>query len=485
MTFGLTPTGFNPKRFEDVVTSLQTRAKATFGEDINVSPDSVMGQIISTAALEIANVWELGAAINASYNPLTAEGQQLDDRAAEVGIIRLPAASTRVNVEFLGDLSTVIPLSMVVSNELTKDQYQVTESATISQSSCSEATIEVTTVTNAGVYTVTINGNAITYTADGDATALEIAAGLKAAFDLETAMSGLATCVDNLDGTVTVTLDSSFISGDVRLSFVVTSNLTITEAGVILPVDGLLTGPITAPVNKITVIETTLSGVNSVRNRIAGVLGRNIETDSELRIRRVITLKQSSAATKDAILSEILGVDGVTAAFLIENTTSVPDGEGRPGKSFQLIVQGGDDQEIADALWSVKPAGIETTNLGLQAGTPVVDSAGDTQTVYFSRPDTKRIWVNITYTLFDEEVFPSGGAVTLAEKAAEYGNSIGIGKDIIPKRFYGTLYSSVPGIEDVTVEVSDDGVTFTDLKLVVAAFELPDFDIADISVTAV
>lgn len=485
MAFGLTSTGFSPKRFADVVASLQTRAKATFGDDLNVNPDSVIGQIISTVAFEIADVWELGEAVNNASNPLYAEGQQLDDRAAEVGIARLGATATVVSEEYIGDLGTIIPSSMVVSHEITGEQYQVETAGEITESACSEATIEVTTVANSTLYTINVNGSLVSYTSDGSATNLEIAAGLKTAYDLVSGLTDLATCVNNLDGTLTVTLVSGELSGLTRLAFSVSANLTVIKAAIVIDSAALVTGPVFAPTGKITVIETSVAGLDSVRNRIDGVIGRDIETDSELRIRRIISLKQASAATKDAILAEVLSVTGVSAAYIFENTSIDTDGEGRPGKSFEVIVSGGDDQDIADAIWRVKPAGIETTNRGSAAGVNVVDSAGYTQTVYFSRPTTKTIYVNVTYELFDEETFPVGGATTIAETVVDYGNAIGIGKDIIPQRFFGPIYSAVPGIVNLTVEVSDDDITYQDTKLVIDAFENPTFELANVSVTLV
>lgn len=482
MAFGLTSTGFVAKRFSDVVSSLQTRAQSVFGPDINVTPESVFGQLISTLSYEIAGIWELGEATYNAYNPLTAEGQQLDDLCAEVGITRQAAAGTRVQVEYIGDVGTTITTSAVVSNTITGDLYQASVTDSISISDCSEATIEVTTVADATLYTININGNLVSYTSGVAATDITIAAGLKAAFDAVTALDALATCEDNLDGTLTITLLEDFLTLSTRLAFVLSANLTAIKAAVVIESVCTTTGIIYAPAGKITTIETTISGLDSVRNRVDGVVGRDIETDTELRLRRIISLKQASAATKDAILAEVLEVNGVSAAYLYENLEDI-EVDDRPGHSFEVIVAGGDDQDIADAIWRVKPAGIQTTNRGSAAGVTVTDSVGDTHTIYFSRPSTKRIYVNVTYTLFDEEIFPAGGASVIAQAVADYGNALAMGKDVIPKRFYGSIYSAVPGLDEVTVEVSDDGITYVATKLSIESFETPEFDLGDISVT--
>lgn len=60
----------------------------------------------------------------------------------------------------------------------------------------------IATVANSTTYTVTINGTAFAYVSDSSATAIEIAAGLKTAFDAAP-VSGI-TFTDNLDGTFEV-----------------------------------------------------------------------------------------------------------------------------------------------------------------------------------------------------------------------------------------------------------------------------------------
>lgn len=89
----------------------------------------------------------------------------------------------------------------------------------------------VATVANTTVYTITINGIAVTYTSDGTATATEIATGLKAAFDAaKTANAGLTpnldtvTMTDNLDGT----FDIDVSPAGTAWSAVATTNLTLT-----------------------------------------------------------------------------------------------------------------------------------------------------------------------------------------------------------------------------------------------------------------
>lgn len=82
-------------------------------------------------------------------------------------------------------------------------------------------TVTVANVVNSTQYKITINGTDYTFTSDSDATAIEIAAGLKASYDVSP-ITGI-TVTDNLDGTFLVT-------STVNWSFSVGTNLTASAA---------------------------------------------------------------------------------------------------------------------------------------------------------------------------------------------------------------------------------------------------------------
>lgn len=79
----------------------------------------------------------------------------------------------------------------------------------------------VATVSNNTAYSVTINGTVFSFTSDGTATAAEIVAGLKAAFDVAP-VSGI-TFTDNLDGTFEVDV----VTPGTAWSIVASTNLTL------------------------------------------------------------------------------------------------------------------------------------------------------------------------------------------------------------------------------------------------------------------
>lgn len=265
-------------------------------------------------------------------------------------------------------------------------------------------------------------------------------------------------------------------------------NMSINKISTQLPVIATATGAIAAPIATLANIDTPIFGWDSVTNPDAATLGRDVESDTSFRQRRFESVQIAGAGTVPAIESNVRQINGVTDAFVIENRTLLVDGGGRPGKSFETIVKGGEDQAIAQKIWDVKPAGIET--FGTTSKT-VTDSQGNSQTINFSRPTDIWVHLEIDYTLYSEELFPTGGETTIASTAATTGATLGIGEDVILQRFFGDIYSAVSGIATIVirqaVSATEFGVpgAFTAVNLAIGATELSNFNISRITVTQV
>lgn len=81
-------------------------------------------------------------------------------------------------------------------------------------------------------------------------------------------------------------------------------------------------GPIPAPAGSLTDILSPVAGWISLTNYDAGITGSNQETDAELRLRRLNSLRLLGAATVEAIRARLLQeVPGVTSVIIFENVT--------------------------------------------------------------------------------------------------------------------------------------------------------------------
>lgn len=443
MTYGITPQGFNRKRLEDIRLELIEQYEAEFGA-IDTSAESVFGVIIGVQAKALADLWEGQESTYNSLYPSTADGVSLDNVADLTGVKRLGATQTIGTIQCFGDLGTPISIGRVVSIEQTEDRFEVSDNVVIDPATGTpNVLIDVLTVTDSIDYTVTINGTPATFNSGVSATNLTIAAGIVGQINLS---PEAVTATDNLDG-------SFFIKADdlvTPFAVLVTAELSIDKAAVNATVVAEEFGDVQGLAGTATVIETPVAGWDSVTNEIDFTIGRNEETDSELRLRRLESLQVTGAATVEAIRSRLLQITGVTAAFVEENSTTVIDGEGRPPKSFEAVVAGGDDQDIADLIWLVKPAGIETHGTETVS---VVDSQGISHDMKFSRATEIYLHVRVTLTLTPEETYPADGDDQVALNVLEHGQTHQIGDDVYVQRFFAGVYE-VPGIATALVEIA-------------------------------
>jgi len=217
-------------------------------------------------------------------------------------------------------------------------------------------------------------------------------------------------------------------------------------------------------------------------------VGRELETDAELRLRREELLRVSGAGTLEAIRSTVRNVLGVGQAFVFENDGIVTDGEGRPPKSFEVVVSGGADQDIGEAIFLTKPIGIETFKEPGPNGVTVVvtDSQGFAHDVNFSRPTQTRMFVAVTVVV-DSDMFGGGiqaaGEQEIKEAIEAVGDALQIGEDVIINKFLCAPFG-VAGVIDVTAMAIEDTFPPTNTSNIpIADREIATFSDADMSVT--
>jgi len=380
------------------------------------------------------------------------------------------------------------------------------------------------------------------------------------------------TCVDNMNGSITVNADVV----SVPFSCNVGLNLSIVYQASPITFNAQSYGPIPLPIGTLTFIVTPIAGWNSITNLIAGNTGTLVETDAQLRIRRQNSIKLLGSATVEAITAGLLQkVPGVTSATVFENTslqqtpivisfpnqfvagdvitvtyntvsnftvnfntnqaTTMTDlvtafealpqvssasfggtgnqvvtvnpiistvltvdsattsvstltaaiNGGRPPKSFEAVVEGGTDEAVANQIWLTKPAGIETFgNVNGGNGIEIIDSQGNTQTIFFSRPSAVTIWVSVALTLYPSETFPNNGVSDVALAILNYGNSLGVGIDVLLQRVLAQIFT-VPGIAsgNMTIGITQNTLGSSDIPI--QDNQISTWDLSRISVTVV
>ena len=245
----------------------------------------------------------------------------------------------------------------------------------------------------------------------------------------------------------------SFI-GDVEETIIFSTDETVlipSGGSVVVQATATVTGPRPALADTITEIITPVTGWDSVTNNDPAVLGTDLETDSDLRARRERSVARDAQAVIDAIFAEVKSVIGVTQLLVLENDTNTdPDVNGLPAHSINAIVLGGQDQDIAKAIFLKKTLG--ATPFGNTA-VVITDDQSIEHTVSFSRPDVIDIYVIINLTTFAN--FPVNGQTLIKQAIIDYsegnlieGRGFSLGDNVINSQ----LYSPVNTIQGHTVD---------------------------------
>jgi uncharacterized phage protein gp47/JayE len=118
-------------------------------------------------------------------------------------------------------------------------------------------------------------------------------------------------------------------------------------------------GAVLTTINTITVPVTIVLGVTSINNPTTySTLGINEETDAVLKVRRQKSVSLASQGYLTGLLAALQNINGVTSAFVYENTSAVPNSDGVPGHSIWVIVAGtASASAIANAIYTKRNAG--------------------------------------------------------------------------------------------------------------------------------
>ncbi len=181
-------------------------------------------------------------------------------------------------------------------------------------------------------------------------------------------------------------------------------------------------------------------------NSLDAVLGRDVESNADFRVRREELLRITGSATLEAIRARVREVEDVLQAFVFENVTNVTDINGLPPKSFEVVVSGGDDDDIAETIFLAKPVGIETYG---SVTRPVLDSMGFSHDINFSRPTEVPIYIDLTVSV-NSALFPLDGTDQIKAALVAFGDALQIGDDVFALQFK-CVPLSVAGVEDVTI----------------------------------
>lgn len=187
------------------------------------------------------------------------------------------------------------------------------------------------------------------------------------------------------------------IKDDAGTQFALIDSVTIAAGTHSLAFRAVLLGAVEVMVGTITTAVTAIAGVTAIYNA-SGVTTQGVdeESDAALRVRRRRSIAGTSVGFTDSIEAAILALDGVTACICDENVTDITDAQGIPPHSIWVLVKGGDDQEIAEAIYATRSAGS-----GMRGDEVIAVTRPNGRTIYirFDRTGTENLWVKFNIQL--------------------------------------------------------------------------------------
>lgn len=250
----------------------------------------------------------------------------------------------------------------------------------------------------------------------------------------------------------------------------------------------LESGAVSCPIGTLTQIVTAVLGWETVNNPVAAVIGEDVESDAALRLRRKKNLYTGSALLK-SIESAVLKVDGVLSVFPAENEangTKVVDDKNLIPHSIWIVVDGGDNEAIAKAIWQHKSLGCSYNGA---EEIIVYGPYNVPYTVKFDRPTYNPFQISVTVTsqiTIDAQEVESE-VKTALETWANGGiagvDGLGLGVDVSPFEAAAAITAQIPGLFVNNVQVALVGEELGTSSLVMKVYEKATLSEENISVT--
>lgn len=438
--YGVTEKGFVLKRMDTILEEIHSDLTRGFGVDTRLSKTSFLQVLVMTFAGQIADLWETAQDSYYAKFPATATGVSLDNAVQYGGIKRIPRRKTCFPLHCTGTDGTRVGAGTAVATDTSPEiRLEAAEAFTITREDFNSALVRAAVVED-GAYTVSVDGRQYSFSNSGGG-AREILEGLAAAVeDAEYEAS-----YDEAGGTLLVAAKSDARSGRLALS----DNLTTSSVTTIANFFTEDYGRVTLPKGIVTKLADNVDGFSKVENRLEPEYGRLQETDIELRQSYMARSALRSDTMIDSIVSELLNnVDGVESASGYENDTDATDERGLPPHSIELVVEGGEPEDVASAILRRKAGGIQTYG-SVEVAVP--GRYGESIPTRFNRPEYLYAWLKVTLH-GDGSLVPADCAKLAAGSIMEYGSALVAGTSLLTQLLVDGIYHSVAGVTYVDIE---------------------------------
>lgn len=268
--------------------------------------------------------------------------------------------------------------------------------------------------------------------------------------------------LQGLDGAFNDVNGTGFtVADDAGNQFILVDTITLVPGTYSLNFRARQIGRVEVTAGTITNAVTIVLGVITIFNSSSPLsVGQNQETDPQLRVRRQQSVSNESNGYLNGLLGNILALTGVTDAKVYENRSDATDSRGIPEHGTWLIVEGGSNQDIADVYYRKISYGSPMKGM---VEIPITTPSNDIFTAKFDRPTAQDLWIRLKIQrtipgfVFNEAFIKQYIAQTLEYQIGQYAETSRVTVVAIDA-INAQGGSGVP----VDVEISKDGVTYTD-----------------------
>ena len=232
-------------------------------------------------------------------------------------------------------------------------------------------------------------------------------------------------------------------------------------------------GAVIASPNTLTKIITTVAGWDTVNNSQSATVGTLEESQQAFEKRRYDSVALNSRGTTSSVYARVLQLDNVVGCYVVDNKTNIVktiDNYDLKPHSIYVAVLGGNNQEIAEAIYKSLSAGCDYN------GNTTIDITDENtkavESVTFMRPIQQNVYIKVNLfnkdlpndyeTLIKNAVINNFYGLDLeVEIAGETLSRIIMHDDIYSSRFLPSILNA--NINSLlSVQVSLDNVDFSD-----------------------
>lgn len=213
-------------------------------------------------------------------------------------------------------------------------------------------------------------------------------------------------------------------------------------------------GAVVALAGEINKIITPTYGWSTVSNPDAANVGQSIETTPALKARRKIAVATPSQTPLEGLAAGINNLLGVTDFQVYENDTKVTDSRGFPGNSITAVVQGGVDEEIAQAISTRKNMGVLSYG---DVTVPVTNEYGSILDISFFRPELVKTYVTVNLTPLSGYTTEVGDQIKQA--LIDYYSNMMIGDNLYNSQLWEAALSVSPDVRPYFAIDPSKGIT--------------------------